>query len=233
MGAIPFPLCSGMPDSSLKKTTACGGLTVRRTADLRRLWGPTCDFTKRTHRSHAQGSQHGGIRGISSLGPRDAHVQPRAKANWPRAWETRAYNCRKITNGTEFSLHAYGIAADINPRDHPLWQGSDHRYAACHGGGDKGDQDQAGHIGVSLGWGLPARQGYKALRGDHFPCRAGPRGSIGRAWWRSLPTPTTPRPGPQSSLNRRTAVSSLIESTGLITSRWQLTATGSGLDTPT
>lgn len=41
------------------------------------------------------------------------------RANSPNAWETGAYNCRKITNGTGFSLHAYGIAADINARTNP------------------------------------------------------------------------------------------------------------------
>lgn len=38
------------------------------------------------------------------------------RANSPNACETGAYNCRKITNGTGFSLHAYGIAANINAR---------------------------------------------------------------------------------------------------------------------
>src|SRR5688572_19497505 len=28
--------------------------------------------------------------------------------------DTGAYNCRIITGGTQYSLHAYGIAADIN-----------------------------------------------------------------------------------------------------------------------
>jgi peptidoglycan hydrolase-like protein with peptidoglycan-binding domain len=42
------------------------------------------------------------------------------RANSAGAWETGAYNCRKITNGTGFSLHAYGIAADINARTNPF-----------------------------------------------------------------------------------------------------------------
>lgn len=41
------------------------------------------------------------------------------RANSPGAWETGAYNCRKITGGSGFSLHAYGIAADINARTNP------------------------------------------------------------------------------------------------------------------
>lgn len=32
------------------------------------------------------------------------------------AW---AYNCRRITGGTGYSLHAYGIALDVDPKDNP------------------------------------------------------------------------------------------------------------------
>lgn len=41
------------------------------------------------------------------------------RANSSGGWETGAYNCRRITNGTGYSLHAYGIAADINARTNP------------------------------------------------------------------------------------------------------------------
>jgi peptidoglycan hydrolase-like protein with peptidoglycan-binding domain len=41
------------------------------------------------------------------------------RANSPSAWETGAYNCRTITGGTGYSLHAFGIAADINARTNP------------------------------------------------------------------------------------------------------------------
>ncbi len=36
-----------------------------------------------------------------------------------RAADTGAYNCRIITGGTGYSLHAYGIAADINWQTNP------------------------------------------------------------------------------------------------------------------
>ena len=36
-----------------------------------------------------------------------------------RKADTGAYNCRKITGGTGYSLHAYSIAADINWQDNP------------------------------------------------------------------------------------------------------------------
>jgi len=38
----------------------------------------------------------------------------------PRKQVTGAFNCRKITGGTGFSLHAYGIAADINWDKNPF-----------------------------------------------------------------------------------------------------------------
>ena len=36
-----------------------------------------------------------------------------------RAADTGAYNCRQITGGTNYSLHAYGIAIDINWQSNP------------------------------------------------------------------------------------------------------------------
>jgi hypothetical protein len=33
--------------------------------------------------------------------------------------QTGAFNCRKITGGSDYSLHAYGIAADINWQSNP------------------------------------------------------------------------------------------------------------------
>jgi hypothetical protein len=36
-----------------------------------------------------------------------------------RAGDTGAYNCRRITGGTNYSLHAYGIAVDVNWNSNP------------------------------------------------------------------------------------------------------------------
>lgn len=36
-----------------------------------------------------------------------------------RAEDTGAYNCRQVTGGTAYSLHAYGIAVDINWNSNP------------------------------------------------------------------------------------------------------------------
>lgn len=44
--------------------------------------------------------------------------------NSVKANNTSAYNCRKITNGTGWSMHAYGKAIDINPWVNPyVYQG--------------------------------------------------------------------------------------------------------------
>lgn len=37
---------------------------------------------------------------------------------------TSAFNCRPITGGGGWSLHSYGVAIDINPRENPYVSGS-------------------------------------------------------------------------------------------------------------
>ncbi len=96
---------------------------MRTTAELRRLWSPACDFTKRTFTMYSGAT----LRGLNSVAldafqaldgvMRTFNYVPRA--NSLGAWETGAYNCRKITSGNGYSLHAYGIAADINARTNP------------------------------------------------------------------------------------------------------------------
>jgi peptidoglycan hydrolase-like protein with peptidoglycan-binding domain len=47
----------------------------------------------------------------------DAVMQAHAYA--PRVRDTGGYNCRRITGGTSYSLHAFGIAADYNWNSNP------------------------------------------------------------------------------------------------------------------
>lgn len=97
---------------------------MRTTAELRRLWNPPCEFEQRTLTMHSgatlRGLNAGVLEAYQALDGvmRTFGYVPRA--NSPGAWETGAFNCRKITNGTGFSLHAYGIAADINARTNPF-----------------------------------------------------------------------------------------------------------------
>ncbi len=36
---------------------------------------------------------------------------------------TSAFNCRPVTGGSGWSLHSYGVAVDINPRENPYLSG--------------------------------------------------------------------------------------------------------------
>jgi peptidoglycan hydrolase-like protein with peptidoglycan-binding domain len=96
---------------------------LRSTTELRKLWGPPCDFTKRTLTLYTGATLSGlnaevyeAFQALDAI-MRSTNYVPRA--NTSKAWETGAYNCRKITNGRGYSLHAYGIAADINARTNP------------------------------------------------------------------------------------------------------------------
>lgn len=90
------------------------GLT---TAQLRQAWAPPCEgpFITRTLvpgvrvRIHAVASE-----AVQALGcVLQAHDYP------VRAGDTGAYNCRRITGGTGYSLHAFGIAVDVNWDSNP------------------------------------------------------------------------------------------------------------------
>ena len=96
---------------------------MRSTAQLRHEWGPPCEFTRQTLTLYSGAALSGlnakvieAFRALDGV-MRSFNYVPRS--NSPGAWETGAYNCRKITNGTGYSLHAYGIAADINARTNP------------------------------------------------------------------------------------------------------------------
>jgi peptidoglycan hydrolase-like protein with peptidoglycan-binding domain len=96
---------------------------MRTTAQLRRLWDPPCEFERRSLTLYSGAT----LQGLNAIAfeafqaldgvMRTFGYVPRA--NSPGAWETGAYNCRKITNGKGYSLHAFGIAADINARTNP------------------------------------------------------------------------------------------------------------------
>jgi peptidoglycan hydrolase-like protein with peptidoglycan-binding domain len=97
---------------------------MRTTADMRRLWGPACEFERRSLTLYTgatlQGLNVSVVEAFQALDGVMKTFQYVPRANSPGAWETGAYNCRKITNGKGFSLHAYGIAADINARTNPF-----------------------------------------------------------------------------------------------------------------
>lgn len=87
------------------------------TPQLRRVWGPACRFRQLT---------------VSLYGAGRITVDSRTGEAWKalsavlaawryatRAADTGAFNCRRITGGTGYSLHAFGIAADLNWQSNP------------------------------------------------------------------------------------------------------------------
>ena len=88
------------------------------TSQLRSAWAPACNS--------------GGFVTIDLYGDGRVTVDPRVRdavmrlddilekwGYWTRSADTGAYNCRQITGGSDYSLHAYGIALDINWQTNP------------------------------------------------------------------------------------------------------------------
>lgn len=90
---------------------------MRSTSDLRKIWGPACErkLTVVTLHSGARIS----VAADAAEAFRALDEVMHAFAYAPRSGDTGAFNCRPITGGTAFSLHAYGIAADINWNSNP------------------------------------------------------------------------------------------------------------------
>lgn len=87
------------------------------TSTLRSWWGPACTgpFTKVT--LHGDGA----VTVRSSVTPA-VHALNRCLERHDyrtRAADTGGYNCRRITGGTGYSLHAYGTAIDVNWQTNP------------------------------------------------------------------------------------------------------------------
>jgi hypothetical protein len=88
------------------------------TAELRAVWAPACDVPLRTVEL-VQGVRvtchERAVTAVKALGRvLEAHGYV------VRAGDTGAYNCRAITHGRGHSLHAYGIAVDINWNTNPF-----------------------------------------------------------------------------------------------------------------
>lgn len=88
------------------------------TSQLRSVWGPPCNVRLARYAFRAGA-------GVVSV---DARIIPAVQAldatmlahrYTTRAADTGAYVCRQITGGTGYSLHAYGIAIDINWSTNP------------------------------------------------------------------------------------------------------------------
>ena len=88
------------------------------TTRLRVLWGPPCPASDLVT-IPVYGAGHITIR-KSTRAAWEALSDVLRWADYKtRAGDTGAYNCRKITGGRGYSLHAYGIAADLNWSSNP------------------------------------------------------------------------------------------------------------------
>lgn len=87
------------------------------TSDMRRAWAPPCTGPLTRIELHGHG-----VISVRSTAAQAFHALNAilAKHNYrTRRADTGAYNCRKITGGNNYSLHAYGIAADLNWTTNP------------------------------------------------------------------------------------------------------------------
>lgn len=89
------------------------------TTQLRKAWGPPCRPAswRVTIALHGDGRITVDTRTQAAFVALNACL--RAHSYRTRRGDTGAYNCRRITGGTGYSLHAYGIAADLNWQTNP------------------------------------------------------------------------------------------------------------------
>ena len=90
---------------------------MRSTAELRILWAPACTPPFARYTLHGGGVVTVDVLVVDALKALNAVL-----IDWDyrtRRADTGAYNCRQITGGTNYSLHAYGIAVDLNWTTNP------------------------------------------------------------------------------------------------------------------
>ena len=90
---------------------------MRTTSALRKLWAPACERRLRVLTLHSGARLSVAADAAEAFRALDSIMQDFGYA--PRTADTGAFNCRQITGGSSFSLHAYGIAADINWNSNP------------------------------------------------------------------------------------------------------------------
>ncbi len=91
---------------------------MRTTSQLRSLWSPACSVPLTTLTLHSGARISVAKAAGEAFRAIDAVMQAADYA--PRSADTGAFCCRKITGGSGYSLHAYGIAADYNWNSNPF-----------------------------------------------------------------------------------------------------------------
>lgn len=89
---------------------------MRSTAELRRLWAPACTPPFARMALHGSGVVTVDVLIVDALKALNAVL---IDWDYRTRRDTGAYNCRQITGGTNYSLHAYGIAVDLNWSTNP------------------------------------------------------------------------------------------------------------------
>ncbi len=92
-------------------------MTRLSTAAARREWSPACTVPRKTISLYGDGRITIHAETVEAFLALDDCL--RAHNYRTRAADTGALVCRAITGGTGYSLHAYGIAADINWNSNP------------------------------------------------------------------------------------------------------------------
>ena len=90
---------------------------MRSTAELRILWAPACTAPFARLNLYGEGVVTVDVLTVDAVKALNAVL-----IDWDyrtRRADTGAYNCRPITGGTNYSLHAYGIAVDLNWSTNP------------------------------------------------------------------------------------------------------------------
>jgi len=91
---------------------------MQSTSQLRQLWAPACNAANCvTIPLYGEGRVTVDRRTVEAVRALNACLERHRYAT--RRNDTGAYNCRKITGGTGYSLHAYGIALDLNWQSNP------------------------------------------------------------------------------------------------------------------
>ena len=90
---------------------------MRSTAELRILWAPACTAPFARLNLYGEGVVTVDVLIVDAVKALNAVL-----IDWDyrtRRADTGAYNCRQITGGTNYSLHAYGTAIDLNWQTNP------------------------------------------------------------------------------------------------------------------
>jgi peptidoglycan hydrolase-like protein with peptidoglycan-binding domain len=90
---------------------------MRSTSQLRTYWGPPCQRELTTLMLHSGARIRIAVETVEAFRALDMVLQKHGYA--PRSADTGGYNCRPVTGGQGFSLHACGIACDINWNSNP------------------------------------------------------------------------------------------------------------------